>query len=50
MVHPAFMDLARIMYGSLLRCIEGLHRQNAVIADVLQAIRYVLLPPMRDFG
>ena len=40
----AFMDLARIMYGSFLNCIEGLQAQNAIVISVLEAIRYVHLP------
>ncbi|KZT71406.1 Vps54-domain-containing protein [Daedalea quercina L-15889] len=39
MSHPAFMDLARMMYKSLLRCIERLHREGTIIVEVLQAIR-----------
>ncbi|OSX65343.1 hypothetical protein POSPLADRAFT_1133849 [Postia placenta MAD-698-R-SB12] len=39
MSHAAFMDLAHVMYGSLMRCIEGLNWQNAIILEVLQSIR-----------
>ena len=37
----AFVDLARIMYGSFLNCIEGLQAQNGIIIEVLEAIPYV---------
>ncbi|KAH9832999.1 Vps54-like protein-domain-containing protein [Rhodofomes roseus] len=39
MSHSAFMDLARMMYKSLLRCIERLHREGSIIVEVLQSIR-----------
>ena len=39
MSHPAFMDLARMMYKSLLRCIERLHREGALVVEVLQGLR-----------
>ncbi|TBU35477.1 Vps54-domain-containing protein [Dichomitus squalens] len=39
MTHPAFMDLARGMYRSLLNCIEGLHRQGAIVIEVVQSIQ-----------
>ncbi|CCM02241.1 uncharacterized protein FIBRA_04322 [Fibroporia radiculosa] len=39
MAHAAFMDVARRMYQSLLRCIEGLQRQNGAIISVLQSVR-----------
>ncbi|KAL6301781.1 Vps54-like protein-domain-containing protein [Sparassis latifolia] len=39
MSHPTFVGLARIMYRSLLNCIEGLQGQGAVVVEVLQAIR-----------
>ena len=41
MTHPAFMDLTRGMYRSLLNCIEGLHRQSAIVIEVVQSIQYV---------
>ena len=41
MTHPAFMDLTRGMYRSLLNCIEGLHRQGAIVIEVIQSIQYV---------
>ncbi|KAI0807877.1 Vps54-like protein-domain-containing protein [Fomes fomentarius] len=39
MSHPAFLEIARSMYRSLLNCIEGLHRQGGVIVDVIQSIQ-----------
>ncbi|KAI0950065.1 hypothetical protein AcV7_008644 [Taiwanofungus camphoratus] len=39
MVHTAFLDLARVMYGSLLNCIKGLQRQGVIIVEVLEAVR-----------
>ncbi|KAH9930608.1 Vps54-like protein-domain-containing protein [Fomitopsis serialis] len=39
MSQPAFMDLARMMYRSLLRCIGRLYREGSIILEVLQAIR-----------
>ncbi|KAI8982849.1 Vps54-domain-containing protein [Trametes punicea] len=39
MSHSSFMDLARSMYRSLLNCIEGLHRENAIIVEVVQGIQ-----------
>ncbi|PCH37766.1 Vps54-domain-containing protein [Wolfiporia cocos MD-104 SS10] len=39
MDYSAFMELARMMYSSLLRCILGLHRQSAVIVEVLENVR-----------
>lgn len=41
MSHAAFMDVARAMYRSLLNCIEGLYRENAIIVEVVQGIQYV---------
>lgn len=41
MSHAAFMDVARAMYRSLLNCIEGLYRENAIIVEVVQSIQYV---------
>ncbi|KAI0723740.1 Vps54-domain-containing protein [Cerioporus squamosus] len=38
MSHPAFLDLARGMYRSLLNCIEGLYRQGAIVIDVVQSL------------
>ncbi|CAL1705267.1 unnamed protein product [Somion occarium] len=40
MTHLAFMELAREMYHSFLRCIEGLQAQSTSILDVLEAIRH----------
>ncbi|KAI1791647.1 Vps54-domain-containing protein [Ganoderma leucocontextum] len=39
MTHPGFLDLARGMYRSLLNCIEGLHRQDAIVIEVIQSLR-----------
>ncbi|KAI0362663.1 Vps54-domain-containing protein [Trametes cingulata] len=39
MSHASFMDLARSMYRSLLNCIEGLHRENGIIIEVVQSIQ-----------
>ncbi|KAI0371696.1 Vps54-domain-containing protein [Pilatotrama ljubarskyi] len=39
MSHYSFMDLARSMYRSLLNCVEGLHRENHVIIEVVQSIQ-----------
>ncbi|KAI0780435.1 Vps54-domain-containing protein [Trametes elegans] len=39
MSHESFMNLARSMYRSLLNCIEGLYRQNAMIVEVVQGIQ-----------
>ncbi|EIW51753.1 Vps54-domain-containing protein [Trametes versicolor FP-101664 SS1] len=39
MSHAAFMDVARAMYRSLLNCIEGLYRENAIIVEVVQSIQ-----------
>ncbi len=41
MSHSAFLDLARSMYRGYLNCIEGLHRQGAIVIDVVQSIQYV---------
>ncbi|TFK92261.1 Vps54-domain-containing protein [Polyporus arcularius HHB13444] len=38
MSHSAFLDLARGMYRGYLNCIEGLHRQGAIVIDVVQSI------------
>ncbi|KAI0636410.1 Vps54-like protein-domain-containing protein [Trametes polyzona] len=39
MSHVSFMELARSMYRSLLNCIEGLHRENVMIIEVIQGIQ-----------
>ncbi|EMD38072.1 hypothetical protein CERSUDRAFT_113213 [Gelatoporia subvermispora B] len=39
MEHSSFMELARTMYASLMRCVEGIHRQNVIIVEVLEALR-----------
>ncbi|KAI0815998.1 Vps54-like protein-domain-containing protein [Trametes gibbosa] len=39
MSHSSFMDLSRSMYRSLLNCIEGLYRENAIIVEVIQGHR-----------
>ncbi|KAI0820203.1 Vps54-like protein-domain-containing protein [Trametes gibbosa] len=39
MSHSSFMDLSRSMYRSLLNCIEGLYRENAIIVEVIQGIQ-----------
>ncbi|KAH9900817.1 Vps54-domain-containing protein [Cubamyces lactineus] len=39
MSHTSFMDLARSMYRGLLNCIEGLHRENAIVIEVVQGIQ-----------
>ncbi|OCH88200.1 Vps54-domain-containing protein [Obba rivulosa] len=39
MDHLTFMELARTMYKSLMLCVEGIQRQNAVIVEVLEALR-----------
>ncbi|KAH9848897.1 Vps54-like protein-domain-containing protein [Lenzites betulinus] len=39
MSHSSFMDLSRSMYRSLLNCIEGLYRENAIIVEVIQSIQ-----------
>ena len=44
MTHPEFLELARGMYRSLLNCIEGLHRQSAIVVEVIQSLQYVIRP------
>ncbi|KAI0647540.1 Vps54-domain-containing protein [Trametes meyenii] len=39
MSHASFIDLARGMYRSLLNCIEGLHRENDIIIEVISGIQ-----------
>ncbi len=41
MSHAAFLGLARDMYRSLLNCIEGLHRQGAIVVEVIESLQYV---------
>ena len=43
MDHTAFLELARGMYRSLLNCIEGVHRQGAIIVEVVQRIQCVTI-------
>lgn len=50
MVHTAFLDLARVMYGSLLNCIKGLQRQGVIIVEVLEAVRYAHASVLFDLG
>ena len=42
MTHPVFLDLARGMCRSLLNCIEGLHRQDAIVIEVIQSLQYAI--------
>ncbi|KAI9061503.1 Vps54-domain-containing protein [Trametes sanguinea] len=39
MSHSSFMDLVRSMYRGLLNCVEGLHRENAIVVEVVQSIQ-----------
>ncbi|OSD08356.1 Vps54-domain-containing protein [Trametes coccinea BRFM310] len=39
MSHSSFMDLVRSMYRGLLNCIEGLHRENGIVVEVVQSIQ-----------
>ncbi|KAJ2968043.1 hypothetical protein NUW54_g13332 [Trametes sanguinea] len=41
MSHSSFMDLIRSMYRGLLNCVEGLHRENVIVVEVVQSIQYV---------
>ena len=36
------------MYRSLLNCIEGLHRQDAIIVEVIESIKYALSDIIRS--
>ena len=39
--HEGFIQLLRSMFATLLRCIEGSQRQNAVFMEVLEAVQSV---------
>ena len=39
--HEEFMRLLRSMFATLLNCIEGSQRQNAVFMEVLEAVQSV---------
>ena len=39
--HEEFMQLLRSMFMTLLNCIEGSQRQNAVFMEVLEAVQSV---------
>ncbi|CDO76445.1 hypothetical protein BN946_scf184781.g22 [Trametes cinnabarina] len=39
MSHSSFMDLIRSLYRNLLSCVQGLHRENAIILEDIQSIQ-----------
>jgi len=39
--HDDFMRLLRSMFSTLLNCIEGSQRQNAIFMEVLEAVQSV---------
>ena len=39
--HEEFMQLLRSMFATLLKCVEGSQRQNAIFIEVLEAVQSV---------
>ncbi|KAI0748630.1 Vps54-like protein-domain-containing protein [Daedaleopsis nitida] len=48
MPHPAFLNIARNVYRSLLNCIEGLHRQGTIILEVAQSVHPVDVTALQE--
>ena len=49
MSHEEFLKLARAIYASLLRCLQGVQAQNQIITALLEPISYVTSRPFVSF-